>query len=65
MQPIFDTQEYLFNTKQPGELDAILAWMGSKEEKACFLSKSAAAAEQHSVDVGGRRMIHQMWARKS
>ncbi len=33
MQPIFDNLEYLFNTKKPGELDAILAGMGSIEVK--------------------------------
>ena len=29
MQPIFDNLEYLFNTKKPGELEAILAGMSS------------------------------------
>ena len=32
--PIFDNLEYLFNTKKPGELDAILAGMGSIEVEA-------------------------------
>ncbi|CEG26683.1 PhoH family protein [Bacillus sp. B-jedd] len=31
MQPIYDNLEFLFNTKKPGELDAILAGMGSIE----------------------------------
>ncbi|PLR79212.1 hypothetical protein CU633_01515 [Bacillus sp. V3-13] len=34
MQPIYDNLEYLFNTKKPGELDAILAGMGSIEVEA-------------------------------
>ena len=34
MQPIFDNLEYLFNTKKPGELDAILAGMSSIEVEA-------------------------------
>jgi PhoH-like ATPase len=31
MQPIYDNLEFLFNTKKPGELDAILAGLGSIE----------------------------------
>lgn len=34
MQPIYDNLEFLFNTKKPGELDAILAGMGSIEVEA-------------------------------
>ena len=34
MQPIFDNLEYLFNTKKPGELEAIFAGMGSIEVEA-------------------------------
>ncbi len=34
MQPIYDNLEYLFNTKKPGELDKILAGMGSIQVEA-------------------------------
>lgn len=34
MQPIFDNLEYLFNVKKPGELDKILAGMGSIQVEA-------------------------------
>jgi len=34
MQPIYDNLEYLFNTKKPGELDKILAGMGSLQVEA-------------------------------
>lgn len=34
MQPIYDNLEYLFNTKRPGDLDKILAGMGSLQVEA-------------------------------
>ncbi|NGQ93682.1 PhoH family protein [Brevibacillus sp. SYP-B805] len=34
MQPIFDNLEYLFNTKRPGDLDKILAGLGSIQVEA-------------------------------
>ncbi|UFJ61223.1 PhoH family protein [Brevibacillus sedimenti] len=34
MQPIYDNLEYLFNTKHPGDLDKILAGMGSTQVEA-------------------------------
>lgn len=34
MQPIYDNLEYLFNAKKPGELDKILAGMGSMQVEA-------------------------------
>lgn len=34
MQPIYDNLEYLFNTKKPGDLDKILAGMGSIQVEA-------------------------------
>ncbi|MFV9510010.1 PhoH family protein [Tepidibacillus sp. LV47] len=34
MQPIYDNLEYLFNTKKPGELDKILAGIGSIQVEA-------------------------------
>lgn len=34
MQPIYDNLEYLFNTKKPGELDQILAGIGSIQVEA-------------------------------
>jgi len=34
MQPIYDNLEYLFNTKRPGDLDKILAGMGSIQVEA-------------------------------
>ncbi len=34
MQPIYDNLEYLFNTKRPGDLDKVLAGMGSLQVEA-------------------------------
>ncbi|PGT78131.1 MULTISPECIES: PhoH family protein [Bacillaceae] len=46
MQPIFDNLEYLFNTKKPGELDAILAGMGSIEVEALTYIRGRSIPEQ-------------------
>jgi PhoH-like ATPase len=46
MQPIYDNLEYLFNTKKPGELDAILAGMGSIEVEALTYIRGRSIPEQ-------------------
>lgn len=46
MQPIFDNLEYLFNTKKPGELDAILAGMGSIEVEALTYIRGRSIPDQ-------------------
>ncbi|MDQ0231312.1 PhoH family protein [Metabacillus malikii] len=46
MQPIYDNLEYLFNTKKPGELDAILAGMGSIEVEALSYIRGRSIPEQ-------------------
>ncbi len=49
MQPIFDNLEYLFNTKKPGELDAILAGMGSIEVEALTYIRGRSIPEQYII----------------
>lgn len=49
MQPIFDNLEYLFNTKKPGELDAILAGMGSIEVEALTYIRGRSIPEQFII----------------
>jgi PhoH-like ATPase len=49
MQPIFDNLEYLFNTKKPGELDAILAGMGSIEVEALTYIRGRSLPEQFII----------------
>ncbi|RFU71132.1 PhoH family protein [Peribacillus saganii] len=49
MQPIFDNLEYLFNTKKPGELDAILAGMGSIEVEALTYIRGRSIPDQFII----------------
>jgi len=49
MQPIFDNLEFLFNTKKPGELDAILAGMGSIEVEALTYIRGRSIPEQFII----------------
>jgi len=49
MQPIFDNLEYLFNTKKPGELDAILSGMGSIEVEALTYIRGRSIPEQFII----------------
>lgn len=46
MQPIYDNLEFLFNTKKPGELDAILAGMGSIEVEALTYIRGRSIPDQ-------------------
>ncbi len=49
MQPIFDNLEFLFNTKKPGELDAILAGMGSIEVEALTYIRGRSLPDQFII----------------
>ncbi|RSK26891.1 PhoH family protein [Bacillus sp. HMF5848] len=49
MQPIYDNLEFLFNTKKPGELDAILAGMGSIEVEALTYIRGRSIPEQYII----------------
>ncbi|MDF2039555.1 PhoH family protein [Cytobacillus oceanisediminis] len=49
MQPIFDNLEYLFNVKKPGELDAILAGMGSIEVEALTYIRGRSIPDQFII----------------
>lgn len=49
MQPIFDNLEFLFNTKKPGELDEILAGMGSIEVEALTYIRGRSIPEQFII----------------
>ena len=49
MRPIFDNLEYLFNTKKPGELDAILAGMGSIEVEALTYIRGRSIPDQFII----------------
>ncbi|WP_413379975.1 PhoH family protein [Alkalihalobacillus sp. 1P02AB] len=46
MQPIYDNLEYLFNTKKPGELDQILAGMGSIQVEALTYIRGRSIPDQ-------------------
>jgi PhoH-like ATPase len=46
IQPIFDNLEFLFNTKKPGELDAILAGMGSIQVEALTYIRGRSIPDQ-------------------
>ncbi|MGY4689681.1 PhoH family protein [Salibacterium sp. K-3] len=46
MQPVFDNLEYLFNTKKPGEIDQILAGMGSIQVEALTYIRGRSIPEQ-------------------
>ena len=49
MQPIFDNLEYLFNTKKPGELDAILSGISSIEVEALTYIRGRSIPEQFII----------------
>ena len=49
MQPTFDNLEYLFNTKKPGELEAILAGMGSIEVEALTYIRGRSIPDQFII----------------
>ncbi|WP_042356381.1 PhoH family protein [Bacillus rubiinfantis] len=49
MQPIYDNLEYLFNTKKPGELDAILAGIGSIEVEALTYIRGRSLPKQFII----------------
>src|SRR5690606_3941393 len=49
MSPIYDKFEYLFNTKKPGELDAILARMSSIEVEALTYIRGRSIPEQFII----------------
>lgn len=49
MQPIFDNLEYLFNTKKKGELDTILAGMGSIEVEALTYIRGRSIPDQFII----------------
>ncbi|MBW8348675.1 PhoH family protein [Bacillus sp. IITD106] len=49
VQPIYDNLEYLFNTKKPGEIDAILAGMSSIEVEALTYIRGRSIPEQFII----------------
>jgi len=49
MQPIYDNLEYLFNTKKPGELDAILSGINSIEVEALTYIRGRSIPEQFMI----------------
>ncbi|MCJ8006133.1 PhoH family protein [Lederbergia wuyishanensis] len=49
MQPIYDNLEFLFNTKKPGEIDAILAGMSSIEVEALTYIRGRSIPEQFII----------------
>lgn len=49
MQPIYDNLEFLFNAKKPGELDAILAGMGSIEVEALTYIRGRSIPDQFII----------------
>ncbi len=49
MQPIYDNLEYLFNTKKPGELDAILSGIHSIEVEALTYIRGRSIPEQFMI----------------
>ncbi|MCM3713057.1 PhoH family protein [Halalkalibacter oceani] len=49
MQPIYDNLEYLFNTKKPGELDHILAGMGSIQVEALTYIRGRSIPDQFII----------------
>jgi len=49
MQPIFDNLEYLFNTKKSGDLDKILAGMGSIQVEALTYIRGRSIPEQFII----------------
>lgn len=49
MQPIYDNLDYLFNTKKPGELDQILAGMGSIQVEALTYIRGRSIPDQFII----------------
>ncbi len=49
MQPIYDNLEFLFNTKKPGELDHILAGMGSLQVEALTYIRGRSIPDQFII----------------
>ncbi|WP_368031655.1 PhoH family protein, partial [Bacillus licheniformis] len=49
VQPIFDNLEYLFNAKKPGELDDILAGMGSIQVEALTYIRGRSMPDQFII----------------
>ncbi|OYD59809.1 hypothetical protein CGZ90_03550 [Fictibacillus aquaticus] len=49
MQPIYDNLEYLFNTKKPGELDKILAGIGSIHVEALTYIRGRSLPDQFII----------------
>lgn len=49
MQPIYDNLEFLFNTKKPGELDQILAGMGSIQVEALTYIRGRSIPDQFII----------------
>ncbi|PIB42848.1 hypothetical protein AOA59_19390, partial [Pseudomonas sp. 2822-15] len=49
MQPIFDNLEFLFNTKKPGELEQILAGMGSIQVEALTYIRGRSIPDQFII----------------
>ncbi|MEJ8544623.1 PhoH family protein [Brevibacillus borstelensis] len=49
MQPIYDNLEYLFNTKRSGDLDKILAGMGSIQVEALTYIRGRSIPEQYII----------------
>ncbi|OIJ09761.1 hypothetical protein BKP35_14825 [Anaerobacillus arseniciselenatis] len=49
MQPIYDNLEFLFNTKKPGEIDQILAGMGSIQVEALTYIRGRSIPEQFII----------------
>ncbi len=49
MQPIFDNLHFLFDTKKPGELDAILSGMSSIEVEALTYIRGRSIPEQFII----------------
>ena len=49
MQPIYDNLEFLFSTKKPGELDAILAGMGAIEVEALTYIRGRSLPDQFII----------------
>ncbi|OEH93906.1 PhoH family protein [Bacillus solimangrovi] len=49
VQPIYDNLEFLFNTKKPGELDRILAGIGSIQVEALTYIRGRSIPEQYII----------------
>nr|WP_128896025.1 PhoH family protein [Longirhabdus pacifica] len=49
MQPVYDNLEYLFNTKKPGDIDKILAGLGSIQVEALTYIRGRSIPEQFII----------------